>query len=83
VRVLAQLNNQFSTWRQQHSPNINIQYQDQTSNVINSFARQAIIENSIEELDETPEISVQPASSKFKSKLPFSPKSYRKNQLDC
>jgi len=81
-RVLA-LNNQFSQWKQ--SSNMN-KYQLSDQNSDKSFTRHSLIngidDNSIDELDESLETNVQPqpvqAAVKFKSRIPFSPKSYRK-----
>jgi len=61
------------------------QLSDET-NVDKIFIRHSLIngidDNSIDELDESLETSVQPqsvqATVKFKSRIPFSPKSYRK-----
>ena len=82
-RVLA-LNNQFSQWK--HSSDMNkYQHSDQI-NGDKSYIRQSLINgfdnNSIDELDESLESPVQQAplqaAVKFKSRIPFSPKSYRK-----
>jgi len=82
-RVLA-LNNQFSQWKQSNNMN-KYQLSDQT-NADKLYIRHSLIngidDNSIDELDESLETPVQPqpvqATVKFKSRIPFSPKSYRK-----
>ena len=66
IRVLA-LNNQFSMWHQSSNSNMD-NFED----------------NRIEEVEEEASENISPPASKlivpkFKSKLPFSPKSYRKN----
>ena len=82
-RVLA-LNKQFSQ-RKQSSKMNNYQLSDQT-NPDKLYIRHSLIngidDNSIDELDESLELNVQSqpvqAAVKFKSRIPFSPKSYRK-----
>lgn len=82
-RVLA-LNNQFSQWK--HSSDMNKYQPSDQLNGDKLYIRHSLIngfdDNSIDELDESLESPVQPpqvqATVKFKSRIPFSPKSYRK-----
>ena len=85
IRVLA-LNNTFSNWR--HSSSNcngaeNIEHQDlNKKNIIRGFQQQHQHVQTIEEVDETCENILPPPKliqPKFKSKLPFSPRSYRKS----
>jgi len=82
-RVLA-LNNQFSQWK--HSSDMNKYQPSDQINGDKLYIRHSLIngfdDNSIDELDESLESPVQhppvQATVKFKSRIPFSPKSYRK-----
>jgi len=83
-RVLA-LNNQFSQWRHKsdsskYPPHSDSNHSDKffiRHSLLNGFDN-----NSIDEVDESMENPITPApvqaSVKFKSRIPFSPKSYRK-----
>jgi len=82
--VLA-LNNQFSQWRHKsdsskYPPPSDSNHSDKffiRHSLLNGFDN-----NSIDEVDESMENPITPApvqaSVKFKSRIPFSPKSYRK-----
>jgi len=81
------LNNQFSQWK--HSSDSNKYQPSDHINGDKLFIRHSLIngfdDNSIDEVDESLESPVQQqthpsvqAAVKFKSRIPFSPKSYRK-----
>ena len=79
IRVLA-LNNQFSMWKQSNNiTNENFDQNNLHSNHYQDFTTQNIIEegDGIIEKNFSPRNSQQ--ELKFKSKLPFSPKSIRKS----
>ena len=78
IRVLA-LNNQLTIWK--HTSNEDNDHMDTYQQKISSNGFHSV--QTIDEVDETSEKIpttklIQP-QQKFKSKLPFSPKSYRKN----